>query len=230
MLATVPTRESSSGPGFSVSGLRWKRTPSGRFAFAAAWAAAIEASRPSAIGRIMPGKSTILRTGRMMSASSGSATVPLGADRGAAALAFSPGGFRSLPSSSRFIPSPHPSQIEGQAAVRKAPIDELELAGGQRDAALEAPIGNFQPVNDGALIFHGKSAFAANDDAPGFEEDLEFTRRDAWERDAEREPVRRLVEVDGRLPARRFSRADLEEPALQPLRASEQLQCFGPHP
>jgi len=66
--------------------------PIGRFAFAAAWAAAIEPSRPSATGRIMPGKSTILRTGRMMSASSGSAYAPSDADRGAA-FAFSPAGF-----------------------------------------------------------------------------------------------------------------------------------------
>src|SRR5439155_1242737 len=102
----------------------------------------------------MPGKSTILRTGRMMSASSGSATIPLGADRDAATLAFSPGGFRSLPSRSRFISSPHPSQIERQAAVRKAPIDELVPAGRQGDAALEAAIGNFESVNDG---FDGKN-------------------------------------------------------------------------
>src|SRR5437879_2830654 len=116
----------------------------------------------------MPGKSTILRTGRMMSASSGSATVPSVADRDAAALAFSPGG----------------------------------------------AIGDFQPANDGSMRVHRKSAFAADDDAPGFEGDLEFARGAPWERDAERESVDRLVEVDRWLPARRFSRADLEEPAL----------------
>src|SRR2546427_1618923 len=178
----------------------------------------------------MPGKSTILRTGRMMSASSGSATIPLGADRDAATLAFSPGGFRSLLSRSRFISSPHPSQIGGQAAVRKAPIDELVPAGRQGDAALEAAIGNFESVNDGALILNGKGTLAANDDRPGFEGDLEFVRRDAGKGDAEREPVRRLVEVDGRLPTRRPNGADLEEPALQLLRPPEQLQRFGPHP
>src|SRR5713101_3556699 len=230
MLATVPTRESSSGPGFSVSGFRWKSTPTGRFAFAAAWAAAIEASRPSAIGRIMPGKSTILRTGRMMSASSGSATVPSVVDRDAAALAFSPGGFRSPLSSSRFISSPHPSQIERQTAVRKAPIDELVLAVGQGDAALEAAIGDFESVNDGALILDGKGTLAANDDRSGFEEDLEFVRHDAGKGDAERKTIRRLVQVDGRLPARCPSGTDLEEPALQLLRPPEQLERFGPHP
>src|SRR5437870_8836074 len=174
----------------------------------------------------MPGKSTILRTGRMMSASSGSATIPLGADRDAATLAFSPGGFRSLLSRSRFISSPHPSQIERQAAVRKAPIDELVPAGRQGDAALEAAIGNFESVNDGALVLNGKGTLAANDDRPGFEGDLEFVRRDAGKGDAEREPVRRLVEVNGRLPTRRPGGADLEEPALQLLRPPEQLQRF----
>src|SRR6266699_3565469 len=230
MVATVPTRQSSSGPGFSVSAFRCSRMPIGRFAFAAAWAAAIEPSRPSAIGRIMPGKSTILRTGRMMSASSGSATAPLGADRDAAALAFSPGGFRSLLSRSRFISSPHPSQIEGQAAVRKASIDELELAGGQGDAALEAAIGNFESVNDGALILNRKGTLAANNDRPGFEGDLEFLRRDAGKGDAERKTIRRLVQVDRRLPARCPGGTDLEEPALQLLRPSKQLQRFGPYP
>src|SRR6266508_6207922 len=229
MVATVPTRHSSSGPGFSVSAFRCSRMPIGRFAFAAAWAAAIEASRPSATGRIMLGKSTILRTGRMMSASSGSAYVPSGDDRGAAALAFSPAGVRLL-SSSRFMSLPQPAQAESQAAVLQAPVDELVLAGGQRDAALEAAIGNLQSINDGALIRHGKRASAANDDGPGFEEDLEFIRRDAGKHDAEREPVAGFVEVDGRFPARRFSRTELKNPALQLLRSPEQLQRFGPHP
>src|SRR5258706_707491 len=117
----------------------------------------------------MPGKSTTPRTGRMMSTYSGRSTIRLDADRGAVALAFPPAGFWSLLSSSRFMSLSQPSQIERQAAVRNDLIDELEPAGGQRDATLEAAIGNFQPVDDGALIFHGKSAFAANDDAPGFE-------------------------------------------------------------
>src|SRR5260370_36312159 len=116
--------------------------------------------------------------------------------------------------------SPEPAQTESQAAVLQAPVDELVVAGGQRDAALEAAIGNFQPVNDGALIRHGKRALAANDDGPGFEGDLELVGRDAGKRDAEREPVGRLVEVDGRLPARRFSRTELANPALQPLRSA----------
>src|SRR5439155_14635770 len=184
MLATVPTRHSSSGPGRSVSEFRCNKTPIGRLVFTTSCAAAIEASRPSAIGRIMPGKSTILRTGRMMSASSGSATIPSVADWDAAALAFSPGGFRSLLSRSKFISSPHPSQIERQAAVRKAPIDELVPAGRQGDAALEAAIGNFESVNDGALILNGEGTLAANDDGPGFEGDLEFVRRDAGKGDA----------------------------------------------
>src|SRR5713226_4447347 len=173
MVATVPTRHSSSGPGFSVSPFRCSRTPIGRFALTACCAAAIEASRPSATGRIMPGKSTILRTGRMMSASSGSAYVPSGDDRGAAAFAFSPAG---LLSSSRFMWLPQPAQTERQATVLQAPVDELVLAGGQRDAALEAAVGNFQPVNDGALIRHGKRALAANDGGPGFDGDLELVR------------------------------------------------------
>src|SRR5712691_11720442 len=135
MLATVPTRHSSSGPGRSVSEFRCNKTPIGRLVFTASCAAAIEPSRPSAMGRIMPGKSTILRTGRMMSASSGSAYVPSGDDRGAAAFAFSPAG---LLSSSRFMLFPQPAQTESQAAVLQAPIDELVLADGQRDAALEA--------------------------------------------------------------------------------------------
>src|SRR6266853_1383947 len=127
MLATVPTRQSSSGPGLSVSAFRCSRTPTGRFAFAAA-------------------------------------------------------------------------------------------------------IGNFQPVDDGALVLHGKRAVAANNDVSGFEGYLKFVRCDAGKREAKREPVGRLVEIDGRLPAGRFGRADLEELTLQPLRASEQLQRFGPHP
>jgi hypothetical protein len=80
-----------------------------------------------------------------------------------------------------------------QAAVRKAPIDELVPAGRQGDAALEGAIGNFESVNDGALILNGKGTLAANDDRPGFEGDLEFVRRDAGKGDAKREPVRRLV-------------------------------------
>src|SRR5712691_10309077 len=125
---------------------------------------------------------------------------------------------------------PQSAQAERQAAVLQAPIDELVLAGGQRDAALEAAVGNFQAVTGRALIVCRERALTPDHDGPGFEGDLQFVRRYAGKRDAERELVTRLVEVDGRLPARRFSRAELEKPALQLLRSSEQLQRFGPHP
>ena len=53
-------------------GLRWSSTPIGRCRRAASCAAARERSRPTVIGSTTPGNSTTLRTGRMMSASSGS--------------------------------------------------------------------------------------------------------------------------------------------------------------
>ena len=46
-------------------------TPIGRSSRTACWAAAIEVGRPMAIGATIPGNSTMLRTGRMISASSG---------------------------------------------------------------------------------------------------------------------------------------------------------------
>src|SRR5260370_22003159 len=110
--------------------------------------------------------------------------------------------------------SPEPAQTESQAAVLQAPVDELVVAGGQRDAALETAIGNFQPVNDGALIRHGKRARAANDDGPGFQGDLEFIRRDSDKRAAQREPAARFIEVVERFPARRFIFTELTHPAL----------------
>jgi len=78
--------------------------------------------------------------------------------------------------------------------------------------------------------FFGKGTLAANDDRPGFEGHLEFVRRDAGKGDAERQTIRRLVQVDGRLPARCPRGTDLEEPALQLLCPTKQLQRFGPHP
>src|SRR6267378_2072035 len=96
--------------------------------------------------------------------------------------------------------------------------------------ALEGTVGNFEPVNDRALILDGKGTLAANDDRPGFEGHLESVRRDAGKGDAERQTIRRLVQVDGRLPARCPRGTDLEEPALQLLCPTKQLQRFGPHP
>src|SRR5256885_15936388 len=84
-------------------------------------------------------------------------------------------------------------QTERQAAVRKKPVGELILAGGQSDAALEAAIGNFEPVNDGARILNGKGTLAADDDRSGIEVDLQFDRRDAGKSDAQRQTNRRLL-------------------------------------
>ena len=47
------------------------RMPTWRCSRTACWAAAIEPGRPTLIGRTMPGNSTVLRTGTMISASDG---------------------------------------------------------------------------------------------------------------------------------------------------------------
>src|SRR6185503_2544418 len=72
MLATVPMRCMSIGAGSVASGSRCMRMPTWRWSRTACWAAAIDFGRPSVIGSIRPGNSTVLRTGTMMSASGGS--------------------------------------------------------------------------------------------------------------------------------------------------------------
>src|SRR5215472_14848462 len=226
MVATVPTSDRSSARGFSASALRWNTTPIERRSLAADCAAAIEPSRPSAIGRIMPGKSTILRTGTMISASSGIASC------GCADGAASPAGSLALGSrlSRSRAMSGEPAQCDRQAAVRKETIGELILPGRKRDAPLEASVGDLQPVNDRAPLLQREGALAADHHRSRLERDLDRVRRDAGQRDLERQPVPGLVQVDRRLPGRRLGGAELEEMALDLPRFAEQLQSLGPYP
>src|SRR5215471_16859144 len=214
MVATVPTSDRSSARGLSASALRWNTTPIERRSLAAACAAAIEPSRPSAIGRIMPGKSTILRIGTMISASSGIAAC------GCAGGAASPAGSRGLGSrlSRSRAMSGEPAQCDRQAAALQPTIGELILPGRKRDAPLEASVGDLQPVNDRAPLLQREGALAADH------------HRSRLERDLERQPVPGLVQVDRRLPGRRLGGAELEEMALDLPRFAEQLQSLGPYP
>src|SRR5262245_28116153 len=224
MVATVPTSDRSSPRGLSAS-VRWNTTPIERRSRAADCAAAIEPSRPSAIGRIMPGKSTILRIGTMISASSGIASC------GCAGGVGSPAGSRDLGSrlSRSRAMSGEPAQCDRQAAVLQPTIGELILSGRKRDAPLEASVGDLQPVDDRALLAQREGALAADHHRPRLERDLDRARRDAGQRDLERHPVPGLVQIDRRLPGRRLG-AELEEMALDLPRFAEQLQSLGPYP
>jgi hypothetical protein len=75
ILAMVQMRCRSSGPGSSTSAFRCSRIPIGRCSRSACWAAAIDFARAIVTGAITAGNSTMLRTGTMISASEGIATV-----------------------------------------------------------------------------------------------------------------------------------------------------------
>ncbi len=71
IVAAVPIRCSSSNDGSSVSGFFCSRNPTLPSTRTASWAPATVFSRLIATGRITPGNSTRLRTGRMINMSSG---------------------------------------------------------------------------------------------------------------------------------------------------------------
>src|SRR5262245_19710992 len=95
----------------------------------ACWAAATERGRPTVTGATMPGNSTILRTGTMISASAGSGGVTRACSSAMACLHF--------------------QQSDHQTAIRRRAPDVAIAAGRQPYAALEPSLRQLDAMDDG---------------------------------------------------------------------------------
>ena len=130
------------------------RMPSGRCRRAASYAAARERSRPTVSGNTIPGNSTTLRTGTMISASSGSARDGL-APSGRALGRAGAGAGRRVGAQRvvgrcdrRFVhdvPSATLAQPQDQATIPDFARAVSSRASGKRNAPLEIAIRNLQP-------------------------------------------------------------------------------------
>src|SRR5687768_9237092 len=234
-LAIVPTQCRSSGPGRSTSGLLCSSTPSGRCERAASCAAARELSRPMVTGRITPGNSTKLRTGRMMSASSGkgreTASPP--------GLASTSTGCAGIPASATtsglFISSlivvwlPDLAQAQRKAPVCPLPRARLQRYGRQRNFSLEAPVRDFETADLAMRPSEHDAALRADYQRSRFDRHFDAFGRDARHGNDDHDFAVVLEHVDGRLPHRAcaLGSAQSKELPMHALGLLEQLAGFG---
>src|SRR5918994_2297294 len=225
MLATVPTLYRSRPVGDCRSGSCCNTKPTLRSARTASCAAASERSRLIATGTTVPGNSTRLRTGTMMSMSS--ETVE------ATALATS-----SLSSSESFIESfirglrSAQREAQDQASIRVTSFRQLVTPRRQRDAPFEAPIWNLQPMQSRRVPLHGQGSHSCHHDQAAVRMDVDVLRRDARHRHRDLDLLPISNDVHGGFPARLRldGAAEAEELALQPLRLLQHFARLGPHP
>src|SRR6202451_4230202 len=139
MLAIVPMRCMSIAVGSSTSAERCNRMPTWRCSRTACCAAAIDFGRPKVIGSIRPGNSTVLRTGTMISASAGNG--------GKAPPPVPSFAITSATSSPHFLQCNHQTTGGSGAAYRAV------AAGRQPQPAVEPPLWQFEPMDDGRAQF-----------------------------------------------------------------------------
>src|SRR6185369_1116370 len=192
-----------------------------RSARTASCAAASERSRLIATGTTVPGNSTRLRTGTMMSMSS-------------EMMVFSDGVVRSSLRSESFIAAPGLAldEAQDQASVRVTSFGQLVVPRRQRKAPLEAPIRNLQPMQGGRVPLHGQRTDGRNRDQAALRMDLDVLLRHARQCHRHLDLIPISHDVYGGFPARLGldSAAEAEELPLQPLRLLQHFARFGPHP
>src|SRR5262245_1339291 len=224
MLATVPNRCMSSGPGSPTSGSRCIRTPTWRCSRTACWAAVIERGRPTVTGSTVPGNSTMSRTGRMMSASGGN---------GGSDCAGRPGlcssGLRASMSATRRL---HLLQRDHQATVDgRAPHAGI-ASGRQAHAPLKAALRQLQPMNDGGAQLAREGTNPVDDEIGAVDHGLDTVGADAGQRHEYDDVVLGCQDVDGRLPGRnhRTRARQAKKFAMHPLGLHQHRAGFRPHP
>src|SRR6185437_9485532 len=188
-LALVPTQCRSSGEGSSTSGLLCRSTPSGRSRRTASCAAARERSRPTVIGNTAPGNITTFRTGRMISASSGSGRDAVSPTAGSCAVIVPFGvrpsadngvGFVCVSSFMRW--SARAPQVQDQAALREFGYAGVEPASGKRDATLEGAVRDFEVAHGQRTAGEGQRPLAAYDQCAVLGDDLDAVGGNAGHR------------------------------------------------
>src|SRR4026208_155906 len=142
MEATVPTRCRSSKPGSSVSGFFCSRKPTFASVRTASWAPATLFSRVVAPGMPTPGKSTMWRTGAMISMSGGN----VGAWR-ASADASGTGVGLSLVLICAPSANSSPGQQQPEATVREVLHGHRPGPGWQCGPSLEEPVWDLEPAD-----------------------------------------------------------------------------------
>src|SRR5580700_966484 len=148
MLAIVPMPCMSIGIGSSACVFRCIRTPTGRCSRTACCAPKMERGRLTVTGITMLGKSTVLRTGTMISASGGADGVGAGALP--ASASDTPWSWASTTEGSQFL------QRDNEAAVGGRTAHCAVAPRGKPHAALEAALRELKPMDDRRLHFRGE--------------------------------------------------------------------------
>src|SRR6185369_4327035 len=220
MLATVPTLWRSRPVGDCRSGSCCNTNPTLRSARTASCAAASERSRLIATGTTVPGNSTRLRTGTMMSMSSEMVTSGLVVTSSLGSVSF--------------IAAPRLAldEAQDQASVRVTSFRQLVVPRRQREAPLEAPIGNLQPMQRGRVPLHRQRTGGCDHDHAALRVDLDVLLRHAGQGHRHLNLIPISHDVYGGFPARLSldSAAEAEELPLQPLRLLQHFARFCPHP
>src|ERR1044072_1350755 len=172
MFATVPVAYRSLPVGACRSGSCCNRKPIFRLLRTASCAAASERSRLIATGTTVPGNSTRLRTGTMISMSSDTVE----AATALSASAFEPASLRSE-SFIRKLRSAQP-EVQDQASVRVTSLRQLVFRRGQRNAPLEAPVRNLQPMQRGRMALDRQRTRCLHHDQAVLRIDVDVLRRD----------------------------------------------------
>src|SRR5215207_4259742 len=232
MLASVPTAWRSAGPGLSTVASRCRTTPMGWSSRTACWAAAMDRGRPMAIGATMPGNSTTLRTGRMMRASAGSDAE---AEASWAPGEPAPEGATPAGRSKRITvrsPSSGFGEAETQAALGREAAHGVVAAGGQQDAPLEAPLRQFEAMDDGGPQFARQDAPARHHERAVLDRRFHAIGIDARQRHKDEDFALGFDHVDGRLPGglARLRLLQAEDLPVHALGARQRFDGFREHP
>src|SRR3990172_10153541 len=128
-----------------------------------------------------------------------------------------------------FETSLHALQAKNETTMLELALKDLKSSRRQRDAALEASVGDFKTQNCRAPRALRQRALAAHDQGCAVDDDFELVRGHTRQRDQYPQLVAGLVQIDRRLPGRRALRgAQLEKLALQPFSGLQQIQGLSP--
>src|SRR6188474_555219 len=226
MEAMVPTRCRSSKPGSSVSGFFCSRKPTLASVRTASWAPATVFSRLIATGMTTPGKSTMLRTGRMISMSGGNVGVwRASADASGTGLGL------SLVLICAPSANSAPGQQQPEATVREVLHGHRPGTGWQCEPPLEQPVWDLEPADRCAVPAMREPTLRLHEQLLAVELDLQPLRRHARQRHLDQQFAVALVDIDRRFPSGLPRlRGKLKALALQPVGLLKEVHRFGPHP
>src|SRR5215469_15889033 len=204
MLAAVPIRCMSIGVGSSRSASRCSRIPTWRCSRTACWAAMIEPVRPIRTGITMPGNSTVLRTGTMMSASAGSGGKLVAAPAGVLSVerVLSPGmpSSRALMITSSATARSSFGQSDEKAAIDTAPLHVAVAARGQAKPALEPAMRQLEPMNGGGQELWRQHAGAGDQEIAVLDRSHDVVGRNPGQCHQDEDGILGLQNVGRRLP------------------------------